>query len=97
MRTGDHFQFSALEVSPDDGPDEGCVAHVAANQSHRRHIGIHANDFGLDTLLFEEISCLSNTDGEIREIIVGHPDSHAVDTAGLTGNCTGCQHGGKQP
>ena len=88
MRTGDHFQFSALEVSPDDGPDEGCVAHVAANQSHRRYIGIHANDLDVNAFLFEEISCLSNTDGEVREIIVGHPDSHAVDTVSIARNCS---------
>ena len=90
MRTSDHFQFSAFKISADDGPDEGCVAHVSANQCHGRHIGVHANDFGVDALLFEEISCLSNADGKVREIVVGYSDSHAVDTVGIAGNCSGC-------
>ena len=78
LRAGDHFQLRAFEIGADHRADQRRVVDVAAHQRHGRDIRVHANDFGVDSLLFEKILRVRHTNRQVGNIVIGHADPDLV-------------------
>ena len=77
-KAGDDSHRQAGNGGADDGAEQLTVVDVSCRQGGDRDVGIHPNDLGFESLVFEQPVFLRHRDRQVRHIRIGHRDANPV-------------------